>query len=83
MYGYSDIKMSFRVKINLSKFFSDERKTAFVFVDSSNYDNIKDLEDHIINLFEIDDKIYLTTEDGTLLPQKESISIILKSDVLV
>lgn len=45
-------KDNFSMKLDLSNFFKDERSQALVFIDA-NWLNIKDVQDHIQNLFKL------------------------------
>jgi len=40
------------MKVDLSNFFKDERRNSLVFIDAA-WNNIKDLQDHIQNLFSL------------------------------
>ncbi|EDW89295.1 coilin [Drosophila yakuba] len=62
------------MKVDLSNFFKDERRYSLVFIDAE-WQNIKDLQDHIQNLFSLKD-ISLLTTDGCFLPPRESIKVL-------
>ncbi|XP_033155662.1 coilin isoform X1 [Drosophila mauritiana] len=62
------------MKVDLSNFFKDERRNSLVFIDAA-WNNIKDLQDHIQNLFSLKD-ISLLTADGCFLPPRESIKVL-------
>ncbi|KAH8290500.1 hypothetical protein KR054_003648 [Drosophila jambulina] len=65
---------NFSMKLDLSNFFKDERRQSLVFIDA-NWQNIKDVQDHIQNLFKLKD-INLLTTDGCFLPPRESIQVL-------
>ncbi|XP_017061327.1 coilin [Drosophila ficusphila] len=62
------------MKVDLSNFFKDERSQSLVFINST-WQNIKDVQDHIQNLFSLKN-INLLTTDGCFLPPKESIKVL-------
>ncbi|KAH8254057.1 hypothetical protein KR032_008272 [Drosophila birchii] len=62
------------MKLDLSNFFKDERRQSLVFIDAD-WQNIKDVQDHIQNLFKLKD-INLLTTDGCFLPPRESIQVL-------
>lgn len=68
-------KLNFRVKVDLSKFFQDHRKTSWIFVDTSKTSCIKQLKDHIVKIFDITEPSYLLC-DSTYLPCKEDVRIV-------
>ncbi|XP_016970175.2 coilin [Drosophila rhopaloa] len=68
------------MKVDLSNFFKDERRQSLVFIDS-NWQNIKDLQDHIQSLFNLKDLNLLTT-DGCFLPPRESIKVLKSAEGL-
>ncbi|EDV37850.1 uncharacterized protein Dana_GF11211 [Drosophila ananassae] len=65
---------NFSMKLDLSNFFSDQRSQALVLI-KSEWNNIKDVQDHIQSLFELKG-ISLLTEDGCFLPARESIEVL-------
>ncbi|XP_034665826.1 coilin-like isoform X2 [Drosophila subobscura] len=70
----------FRIKVDLSYFFSDEREHAYVLINSA-CKNIEDLQHHIQNLFNLRN-IRLRTNSGYFLPPNESLSVVKEGDVL-
>ncbi|XP_017126355.1 coilin [Drosophila elegans] len=62
------------MKVDLSNFFKDERRQTLVFIDAT-WQNIKDLQDHIQSLFNLND-ISLLTTDGCFLAPRESIKVL-------
>lgn len=48
----NSIHMHFSMRVGLSDFFNDARSYSLVFVDTS-WENLKDLQDHIQNLFQL------------------------------
>ncbi|EDW85838.1 uncharacterized protein Dwil_GK22926 [Drosophila willistoni] len=68
------------MKLDLSNFFTDERKCSLILLDVS-WKNIKNLQDHIQNLFHLNG-ISLLTGDGSYLPPKESIEVLRNADCL-
>ncbi|KAH8234159.1 hypothetical protein KR038_002645 [Drosophila bunnanda] len=66
---------NFSMKLDLSNFFKDERRQSLVFIDA-NWANIKDVQDHIQNLFKLND-INLLTTDGCFLPPREAIQVLI------
>ncbi|XP_026835337.1 coilin isoform X2 [Drosophila erecta] len=68
------------MKVDLSNFFKDERRHSLVFIDAA-WKNIKDLQDHIQNLFSLED-ISLLTTDGCFLPPRESIKVLKSAEGL-
>ncbi|XP_017027200.1 coilin [Drosophila kikkawai] len=65
---------NFSMKLDLSNFFKDERRQSLVFIDAK-WQNIKDVQDHIQNLFKLKD-INLLTTDGCFLPPREAIQVL-------
>ncbi|KAH8376236.1 hypothetical protein KR200_008001 [Drosophila serrata] len=65
---------NFSMKLDLSNFFKDERRQSLVFIDAT-WQNIKDVQDHIQNLFKLKD-INLLTTDGCFLPPREAIQVL-------
>lgn len=74
--------MPFRVKVNLSEYFSDYRKDAYVYVEDESWSTVKDLQDHISRSFKINKNIYLSS-DNIFIPDFISIKAIRPEDVLV
>ncbi|XP_017072755.1 coilin [Drosophila eugracilis] len=68
------------MKVDLSNFFKDERRQSLVFIDAT-WQNIKDVQDHIQNLFSLDN-ISLLTTDGCFLPPRESIKVLKSAEGL-
>nr|XP_044251850.1 coilin [Drosophila takahashii] len=68
------------MKVDLSNFFKDERRQSLVFIDAT-WQNIKDVQDHIQNLFSLKD-ISLLTTDGCFLPPRESIKVLKSAEGL-
>ncbi|XP_037713066.1 coilin [Drosophila subpulchrella] len=68
------------MKVDLSNFFKDERRQSLVFIDAT-WQNIKDVQDHIQNLFSLKD-ISLLTTDGCFLSPRESIKVLKAADGL-
>ncbi|KAL7735899.1 hypothetical protein ACLKA6_002349 [Drosophila palustris] len=62
------------MRVDLSNFFSDVRKSTLIFIDAS-WENIKDVQDHIQKLFRLSN-ICLLTLDGNYLSPKESIKVL-------
>ncbi|XP_068143822.1 coilin-like [Drosophila tropicalis] len=62
------------LRLDLSNFFTDERKCSLILLDVS-WKNIKNLQDHIQNLFHLNG-ISLLDRDGSYLPPKESIEVL-------
>ncbi|XP_068144150.1 coilin-like [Drosophila tropicalis] len=62
------------LRLDLSNFFTDERKCSLILLDVS-WKNIKNLQDHIQNLFHLNG-ISLLDSDGSYLPPKESIEVL-------
>ncbi|TDG50237.1 hypothetical protein AWZ03_003453 [Drosophila navojoa] len=71
---------NFPIKLDLSNFFCDERRCSLVLVDVS-WANVKDLQDHIQKLFNLQN-ISLLTSDGCYVPPKESIKVIESTESL-
>lgn len=74
--------MPFRVKVDLTKFFYDYRKDAYVYVEDEKWSTVKDLQDHISKMFKINKNIYLSSDD-IFIPDFLSIKAIKSDDVLV
>ncbi|KAH8365086.1 hypothetical protein KR084_001092 [Drosophila pseudotakahashii] len=68
------------MKVDLSNFFKDERRQSLVFIDAT-WQNIKDVQDHIQNLFSLKD-ISLLSTDGCFLPPRESIKVLKSAEGL-
>ncbi|XP_034477886.1 coilin [Drosophila innubila] len=62
------------MRVDLSNFFSDVRRSTLIFIDES-LENIKDVQDHIQKLFRLSN-ICLLTQDGCYLSPKESIKVL-------
>lgn len=68
-------RLNFRIKVDLTKFFDDHRRTSWVFVETSTILNVKHLKEHIAKLFDIKEPFYLLC-DSTYLPFKEDVRIL-------
>lgn len=71
----------FALNLDLTQYFEDLRKYASVFVDSTKYKEVGDVENHIKNVFKLDDNICLTNKKF-LIPRSESIHILQQYDLL-
>lgn len=60
-----------RIWIDLSSFFSGVRQQSCIIVDHEKLKTVKDVEDHISRVFEIDSPFFILN-DGWLLPSSES-----------
>lgn len=72
--------MKFRLKMDLSQFYDDERNLAYILVDP-NWDQVACLQEHVQRLFDVPEVQFLT-DDGVYIPLKESIDVIKSNDVL-
>ncbi|XP_055903383.1 coilin [Eupeodes corollae] len=72
--------MKFRLKMDLSQFYDDERNLAYILVDP-NWDQVICLQQHVQQLFDVPEVQFLT-DDGIYIPPRESIDVIKISDVL-
>ncbi|KAH8394645.1 hypothetical protein KR222_000862 [Zaprionus bogoriensis] len=68
------------MRVDLSNFFSDARSCSLILIDAS-WQNVKDLQDHIQGLFQLQD-VSLLTKDGCYLPPKESIRVLKSAESL-
>lgn len=72
---------SFRIKVDLSEFFSDCRKESYIFV-KQEWAQVKKIQNHIMTLFSLSRSPLLITGDGIYLPPEESIQILNQSDTI-
>lgn len=73
--------MNFRVKVNLSEFFKDVRKEAYIFV-KKEWKTVACVQDHIRNLFKLRHKQIYLVVGKTFLPENENIEIIKPQDTI-
>lgn len=72
---------SFRIKVDLSDFFDDFRKESYIFV-KQEFNEIKEIQEHISKIFGLSNCPLLITGDGVYLPPGESILILNQSDTI-
>ncbi|XP_059616336.1 coilin [Phlebotomus argentipes] len=68
-------KRSFPLKVNLADFFSDHRQKAYICV-KEKWTCVRDLQEHIVELFSLCHDVFLRDADGYLFPAQEPIDII-------
>lgn len=61
----------YRITVHLNDFYTNHKRKAYVMVNAE-WKNVRQLHVHLNKMFHIDDKIFLTTEDGVYLPGKPS-----------
>ena len=71
--------MKFRLKMDLSQFYHDERNLAYILVDPK-WDQVICLQEHVQKLFDVPEVQFLT-DDGIYIPPRESIDVIKSNDV--
>ncbi|KAH8284712.1 hypothetical protein KR018_012040, partial [Drosophila ironensis] len=65
---------NFSIKLDLSYFFKDYRRQSIILINAA-WENIKDVQDHIQNLFSLKD-LSLLSNDGCFLPPRESVQVL-------
>lgn len=72
--------MKFRLKLDLSQFYGDERNLAYILIDSK-WTQVHCLQQHVKKIFDVPD-VQFQTDDGVYIPLRESIDVIKCDDVL-
>uniref|UniRef100_A0A1B0CMD2 Uncharacterized protein n=1 Tax=Lutzomyia longipalpis TaxID=7200 RepID=A0A1B0CMD2_LUTLO len=75
-------RFSFPVKVILQEFFTDHRQKAYICV-KGHWRTIRDLQNHIVNLFSLSHEVFLTDTEGFLYPAQESIDIIQQGNSVI
>ncbi|KAK2579512.1 hypothetical protein KPH14_010817 [Odynerus spinipes] len=76
-------RTNFRVKVDLSKFYHDARRSCWVFVDSTKISQISHIKQHITKLFNICEPYHLCLNDTDYLPPAEDVRIVKENETLV
>ena len=71
----------FRMCIKLCLGENEDPKKCFIFI-NNNWSKIKNVQDHIKNIFKIDEDVNIFVDD-VLLPENETINLICHSDMLL
>lgn len=75
--------MNFRVKLNLSKFYQDVRRSSWIFIDSTKMLQIAHVKDHICKLFNIKQPCHLLVNDTDYLPPNEDIRVLRANETII
>lgn len=73
---------NFRVRIDLSQFYNDERRMSYVYIDKDEITNVLHLQIRIQKIFGIIRPLYLVI-NNVFLPANEDIRVIKEDEVLV
>lgn len=57
----------FRIQVLLNHFYDNHKRKSYVMVNKE-WKNVRQLHAHLDKIFHLDDKIFLTTENGIYLP---------------
>lgn len=74
--------LNFRVKVDLSLFYTDARKLSYIFVDATKIFNVLHLHTKIQNIFGITKPFYLYV-NNVFLPVNEDVRIIKDDEIIV
>ncbi|KYN35289.1 hypothetical protein ALC56_10464 [Trachymyrmex septentrionalis] len=73
----------FRLKVDLSKFFYDARRSCWIFVDGMKIQQINHLKQHISKLFNIAEPFHLLLNDTEYLPPIEDVRILKENETIL
>lgn len=76
-------RLNFRVKVDLSRYYHDARRSCWIFIDCTKILQISDVKQHITKLFNIPEPYYLCLNDTDYLPPAEDARIIKENEMLV
>lgn len=71
----------FRIKLNLSEFFTDKRKCSYIFIELNKINDFYDLERRIRCIFAITENIIFLIDD-VFVPLSENIKLIHEEETL-
>ncbi|KYN19050.1 PREDICTED: uncharacterized protein LOC108761854 [Trachymyrmex cornetzi] len=73
----------FRLKVDLSKFFHDARRSCWIFVDGMKIQQINHLKQHVSKLFNIAEPFHLLLNDTEYLPPIEDVRILKENETIL
>ncbi|XP_011053611.1 PREDICTED: uncharacterized protein LOC105145625 [Acromyrmex echinatior] len=73
----------FRLKVDLSKFFYDARRSCWIFVDGMKIQQVNHLKQHISKLFNIAEPFHLLLNDTEYLPPIEDVRILKENETIL
>lgn len=74
---------NFRVKLNLSKFYQDVRRSSWIYIDNARMLRVYHMKDHICKLFNIKEPCHLLINDTDYLPPNEDIRVLRASETII
>lgn len=75
-------RTDFKIIVDLTHVFRDARKFTLVYIDSTKIWHIKQLQDHLIELFKIPEPFHLLSTGKTYLPPSEDVRILDPNDTV-
>ncbi|KYQ58456.1 hypothetical protein ALC60_02492 [Trachymyrmex zeteki] len=73
----------FRLKVDLSKFFHDARRSCWIFIVGTKIQQINHLQQHISKLFNIAEPFHLLLNDTEYLPPIEDVRILKENETIL
>ncbi|XP_011686965.1 PREDICTED: uncharacterized protein LOC105449430 [Wasmannia auropunctata] len=76
-------RSQFRLKVDLSNFFHDARRSCWIFVDGTKIQQVRHMKQHISKLFNIAEPFHLLLNDTEYLPPIEDVRILKENETIL
>lgn len=76
-------RTNFRVKLDLCKYYNDQHRFCWIFIDSTKMIDVNDIKGHIKTLFRINEPFDLFLNEIEYLPPNEDVRILKENETVL